>query len=149
MSGGSAKTGRRRRRAWVPAAACALAVLATACSSEDVTGEPEEIEELVRVVAEGSECVEDSEAGDLIARVRLENRGEDERTVRVIVETADAGGTTTRFPLDSVEVTVPGGGGADGEAFIVPAPDDVAGCGVRIDGGEVVPIPLRRRAEGG
>jgi len=54
----------------VGSAALALSLLA-GCSSEDVTGEPEDIGELVHVVAAGSDCVHDAGADRVTFRVHL------------------------------------------------------------------------------
>ena len=125
------------------AAALALVCLAAGCSSEDVTGEPEEIQALVEVVGRESECVHDPGAEEVAVRVRLRNTGEDDRTVRVTPVLGEGGGDETEFSLDSTEVTVPGRGEEEGRLVLDPVPDDLAGCSVRIDGGDPVPITLR------
>ena len=98
------------------AAALALVCLAAGCSSEDVTGEPEEIQALVEVVGRESECVHDPGAEEVAVRVRLRNTGEDDRTVRVTPVLGEGGGDETEFSLDSTEVTVPGARGGGGPA---------------------------------
>ena len=49
--------------------------------------------------------------------------------------------------LDSLTVTVPGGGEADGELTVDAAPDDLESCAVRIDSEDDVPV-ARRTAPG-
>ena len=128
-------------RAGAAAGLAALALL-VGCSSSDVTGEPEDIAALVRVVASGSHCIADG--GDTILHVTLENAGEDERTVNVSPVLRDDDGTTTASPLESVDVTVSGGDEASADAT-VEAPPDLAGCAVSLDGGDPVEIALRTR----
>ena len=128
------------------ARACALAILAAgvclagACSSEDVTGEPEDIGTLVHVDAGGSSCVLDPGAGEVAFHVLLRNTGEDERTVTVTPRLRDASGDERGDSLDSFKVTVPGDGQADGDGLLERAPDDLAACFVQIDSGEDIRI---------
>ena len=130
----------------VGGAALALSLLA-GCSSEDVTGEPEDIGELVHVVGAGSDCVHDPGAGRVTFRVRLANTGSGDRTVTVTPLMIAVGGRRIGSALDSLTVTVPGGGEADGELTVDAAPDDLESCAVRIDSEDDVPV-ARRTAPG-
>jgi archaellum component FlaG (FlaF/FlaG flagellin family) len=124
------------------AAAGAVLVLAAlaGCSSEDVTGEPEDIGTLVQVLGDGSECVDDPEAGEVTFRFHLANSGGDERTVTVTPVMVAVGGERVGSALESLKITVPGNGEADGELTVDAAPDDLEGCSVRIDSEEPVPV---------
>ena len=121
--------------------------LVAGCSSEDVTGEPEDIGELVHVVGAGSDCVHDPGAGRVTLRVRLANTGSGDRTVTVTPLMVAVGGRRIGSALDSLTVTVPGGGEADGELTVDAAPDDLESCAVRIDSEDDVPV-ARRTAPG-
>jgi hypothetical protein len=131
---------RRPLRTGTAAGLAALALLA-GCSSNDVTGEPEDIGTLVRVVASRSHCMADG--GDAILHVTLENTGDDERTVNVSPVLRDDDGTATASPLESVDVTVSGGDEASAEATVDTPPDHLDGCAVSLDGGDPVEIALR------
>ncbi len=133
------------RPTWTTALAAAVAIvcLAAGCSSEDVTGEPERIQTLVEVVGAESDCVRDPEADEVTVRVLLRNTGEDDRTVRVTPVLGEGDGDETESSLQSTEVTVPGHGEEEGRLLVDSAPDDIAECSVRIDGGDPVPITLR------
>ena len=113
------------------------------CSPSDITGEPEDIETLVQVVASGSHCIADG--GDAILHVTLENTGEDERTVNVNPALRDDDGTTTESPLEAVEVTVSGATRRPPTRRLTPLADHLAGCAVSLDGGDPVEIALRTR----
>ena len=126
-----------------PAAGLAALALLAGCSSSDVTGEPEEIRTLVKVVASGSHCI--AHGGDVILHVTLENTGDDERTVNLSPVLQDDDGTTTASPLESVDVTVSGGDEASADATVDTPPDHLAGCAVSLDGGDPVEITLRTR----
>ena len=131
---------RRRMRAWALAALAGVACLTVACSSEDVTGEPEDIGDLVHVMADGSSCSPDAGADEVAFHVRLRNTGEDERTVAVTPRLRDASGDERGDTLDAFEVTVPGYGEAEGDGLLEGAPDDLAGCFVQIDSGDDIRI---------
>ncbi len=123
------------------AAACVGALL-TACSSEDITGEPEDIERLVHVVPEGSGCVHDPDADSARFDIRLSNTGDDERIVTVtpVRRFADRDVGTS---IDGFEVTVPGGGEADGGILVDGVADDLTDCLVSLDGGRPIAVDLR------
>jgi hypothetical protein len=135
--------GRRLRRAAGLAILAALVVVALGgCSSEDVTGEPQDIGALVHV-APGSECAQESAGDEVTFRVRLDNTGEDERTVMVIPRLRGRDGSERGDPLEGFEVTVDGNGAAEGEGVIDNPPDDLESCFVQIDGGDDIPIAAR------
>ena len=125
----------------IAAIACACAALA-GCSSDDVTGEPEEIETLVEVVPEDSRCVHDRDEGAARFEVRLRNTGEDERTVTVTPVRRFADGDDVGSSLDGFKVTVPGNGEGEGD-ITVEVSDDLSACLVRIDSGEATEVALQ------
>jgi hypothetical protein len=127
----------------VLAAAAVLGAVA-GCSSEDVTGEPEDIRTLVEVVRESSECAHDPDTDEVALRVLVRNDGEDDRTVRLTPMLSEADGDETERSLDSAGVAVPGDGREEARLVLDSAPDDLSGCAVRLDGGEPVPVTLRR-----
>ena len=134
---------RRRRPALRVAAALAcVGALLTGCSSEDITGEPEDIETLIHVVPEGSRCVHDRDADTARFDVRLRNTGEDERIVTVtpVRRFADRDVDTS---LDGFEVTVPGDGEASGGTLVDGVSDDLKDCLVRLDGGPPIQVDLQ------
>jgi hypothetical protein len=134
---------RRRRPALRVAAALAcVGALLTGCSSEDITGEPEDIEALIRVVPEGSRCVHDRDADTARFDVRLRNTGEDERIVTVtpVRRFADRDVGTS---LDGFEVTVPGDGEDGGGTLLDGVSDDLMDCLVRLDGGPPIQVDLQ------
>ncbi len=133
---------RRRRAAGVAILAALLAVALGGCSSEDVTGEPQDIGTLVHV-ASGSECARESPGDEVTFHVRLENTGEDERTVMVIPRLRGRDGGESGDPLEGFEVTVGGNATAEGEGVIDNPPDDLESCFVQIDAGEDIPIAAR------
>ena len=130
-----------RVTALIAAIACACAVLA-GCSSDDVTGEPEEIETLVEVVPEDSRCVHDRDGDEARFEVRLRNTGEDERTVTVTPVRRFADGDDVGSSLDGFKVTVPGNDEGEGD-ITVEVSDDLAACLVRIDSGEATEVDLQ------
>lgn len=130
-----------RLAAAIAAIACGCALVA-GCSSDDVTGEPEDIGTLIEVVPEGSRCVHDRGGDEARFEVRLRNTGEDERMVTVtpvrrFADEDDIGSTLDGFP-----VTVPGGGEGEGD-ITVNVPDDLTACLVRIDSGEAIEVDLQ------
>lgn len=136
----------RHRLPTLTAALAAAAVLGAVagCSSEDVTGEPEDIRALVEVVGASSECVHDPDADEVGLRLLLRNSGEDDRTVRVTPVLSEADGDATERSLDSAGVAVPGDGEEEARLVLDAAPDDLSGCAVRVDGGDPMPVALRR-----
>jgi hypothetical protein len=130
---------RRNRAALIALVVALLGVVLVGCSSEDVTGEPEDIGTLVHV-ASGSECTQEAGGGEVTFRVRLENTGGDERTVTVIPRLRGGDGTESGDPLEGFEVTVGGGATAEGQGVIDNPPDDLESCFVQIDGGDDIPI---------
>lgn len=140
-------TARRSARVAVLVALLAVAAVMAGCSSEDVTGEPEDIGALVHV-ASGSECSQESAGGEVTFHVRLENTGGDERTVTVIPRLRGRDGTESGDPLEGFEVTVGGNATADGEGVIDNPPDDLESCFVQIDGGDDIPVDATPAAGG-
>jgi hypothetical protein len=132
-----------------PAIAVLLAVtactgsLSAGCGSEDVTGEPEDIETLVQVVREGSRCIHDPESGDARFEVILRNTGEDERTVAVTPVRRFSGGEEVGSSIEGFEVTVPGNGEAGGVGVVDDVADDLTACLVRLDGGDAIEVDLQ------
>ena len=129
-----------RRRRWALAALAAVACITGACSSEDVTGEPEHIEDLIHVDAGGSSCTLDAGSDEVAFHVRVRNTGGDERTVSITPRLRDASGDERGDSLDAFKVTVPGHGEADGDGLLERAPDDLAACLVQIDSGDDIRI---------
>lgn len=122
-----------------------LAVLgASGCSSEDVTGEPEEIQDLVEVVAAESECIHDEGADQVSARVTIRNDGADERTVRLTPVLRSESGDASEATLSGADVAVAGGEEAETTMIVDGAPDDLAECAVAIDGGDPVELTIAR-----
>jgi hypothetical protein len=136
--------GHRHRTLAAALVAAAVLGAAAGCSSEDVTGEPEDIRTLVEVVGDASECVHDPDADEVGLRLLLRNSGEDDRTVRVTPVLAEADGDETERSLESAGVAVPGDGQAEARLVLDAAPDDLSGCAVRVDGGDPVPVALRQ-----
>lgn len=120
------------------AVSVALALGLAGCSSADVTGEPEDVEEFVHVVADGSGCTRDG--GSIVFHVRLDNTGRDERTVSITPRVRDSGGDTIGNALNGFELSIGGNDEADGDAVIEDAPDDADACFVQIDGGDDIRI---------
>ncbi len=144
-------SGVSRRRRPIPglvtlmAATVSVGALLTACSPEDVTGEPEDIGALIHVIPEGSRCVYDRDAGTARFDVRLSNTGEDERVVTVTpVRRFDDRDVGTS--LDGFKVTVPGDGEADGGVLVDGVSDDLTDCLVTLDGGSPVRVDLQDAA---
>lgn len=131
-----------RAVALLASVACACGPLA-GCSSDDVTGEPEEIETLVEVVPGGSRCVHDSEGDSARFEVRLRNTGEEERTVTVTPVRRFADGDDVGSSLDGFRVTVPGDGEGEGD-ITVDVSDALEACLVRLDSGEATEVDLQR-----
>ena len=109
-------------------------------SSEDVTGEPENIEELIHVDAGGSSCTLDTGSDEVAFHIRLRNTGEDERTVTITPRLRDAAGDERGDSLDGFKITVPGDGEAEGDGLLERAPEDLAACFVQIDSGDDIRI---------
>lgn len=130
-----------RVTALIAATACACAAL-VGCSSDDVTGEPEDIETLIEVVPEGSRCVYDRDDGTARFEVRLRNTGEDERTVTVTPVRRFDDDDDVGSSLDGFKVTVPGNDEGEGD-ITVDVSDDLSACLVRIDSGEATEIELQ------
>jgi hypothetical protein len=134
---------------WPPAIAILWAVtacagaLAAGCSSEDVTGEPEDIETLVQVVPEGSRCVHDREADDARFEVNLRNTGEDERTVTVTPVRRFSDGDQVGSSIEGFKVTVPGNGEARGGILVDDVSDGLTACLIRLDGGDAIEVDLQ------
>jgi hypothetical protein len=141
--GGMRPADRPRARATTLIAVIACGFAAGAgCSSDDVTGEPEEIETLIEVVPEDSRCVHDRDGDEARFEVRLRNTGEDERTVTVTPVRRFADGDDVGSSLDGFKVTVPGNGEAEGD-ITVEVSDDLSACLVRIDSGEATEVELQ------
>lgn len=120
----------------------AIAALAAGCSSDDVTGEPEDIGTLVEVVPEGSRCIHDPETGEARFEVRLRNTGGEERTVAVTPVRRFGDGDEVGTSLEAFEVTVPGDGEEDGDIVLDDLPDDLEACFVRLDDGDEIELDL-------
>jgi len=137
-----------RQRRSAPAALLAAAALTGAivagCSSEDVTGEPEDIGTLVEVVPEGSRCVHDRDDDAAHFEVRLRNTGEDERTVTVTPVRRFADGDEVSTPLDEFKMAVPGHGEDDDDVIVDNVSDDLVACFVRLDGGDPIEVELAK-----
>ena len=119
------------------------ASLSAGCGSEDVTGEPEDIETLVQVVPEGSRCIHDRESDDARFEVNLRNTGEDERTVTVTPVRRFSGGDEVGSSIEGFEVTVPGNGEEAGAILVDDVADDLTACLVRLDGGEPIEVDMQ------
>ena len=133
-----------RRIAGLAIAIAAVLALGSACSSEDVTGEPEDIGTLIHVVPEGSRCIHDEDADTVRFDVRLSNTGGDERTVSVTPVRRFSDGQEVGTSVEGFEVTVPGDGVADHGITVDNVSDDLVDCFVRVDEGDPIEVELQR-----
>jgi len=124
-------------------AVVSLGLVASGCDSEDVTGAPKGIGDLVHVIPAQSRCVHDAGADTAHFYVGLRNTGGDGRTVHVTPVRRFSDGPDVGTSIDEFPVTVAGKTDAKGDLEVTGVSDDLAGCLVRIDGGDPIEIAVQ------
>ena len=120
-----------------------LGLLASGCDSEDVTGAPKDIGDLVHVIPAKSHCDHDPGNDTVHFYVGLRNTGGDDRTVHITPVRRFSDGPDVGTSIDEFPVTVAGNTDAEGDLEVTGVSDNLAGCSVRIDSGDPIKIALQ------